>query len=299
MSRGSLPHRVSDASANRPELIEHAAERIGKSKDRRAVFEAIYYHKKRIKTVSEIVDVTSLPRIRVLQEANSLAKQEIIGKAKKDGRLAYEQVDFYQGNKKEILKRLNKPNNRRGLVTKRNPRVTVNVITQKSRGERASARFISVDQLDSFAKVQSVTPNPVGPTLSESVFKRGIQTIIGENGKFNDWGGEQNDLYTTWVRIKGKRCRAAFAFKGPGTKGKLVLKRMGKNGDQIQRLFKSPADLFFVQYYGDIDQSIIEEMEVHAKNRSASTGHVVYFGVIDGQDSKRIIKAYPKAFSGR
>lgn len=29
---------------------------------------------------------------------------------------------------------------------------------------------------------------------------------------------------------------------------------MGKNGDQIQRLFNTPADVFFVQYEGEVKE---------------------------------------------
>src|SRR6266852_1195312 len=38
----------------------------------------------------------------------------------------------------------------------------------------------------------------------------------------------------------------------PATTGPLVPGKMGKNGDQIQRLFGSPAQVFFVQYEEEI-----------------------------------------------
>ena len=101
-------------------------------------------------------------------------------------------------------------------------------------------------------------------------------------------------------------CRAAFppvaAAKTPypakrgGTKGVLAPKKMGKNGDQIQRLFKSPAAVFLVQYWGQVDQSVTEQMEEFAKAKSAVEGTEIYFAVIDGDDSNRLLKAYPRAF---
>ena len=120
--------------------------------------------------------------------------------------------------------------------------------------------------------------------------------IIGEKGKFQDWGGERNDLCSTRMKFQGKRRAAAFAFKGKGLKKKLTPALMGKNGDQIQKLFHTPADIFLLQFWYQIDDAVLEEMQVHAKVRSAADGKRIYYGVIDGQDSARLIQAYPKQF---
>lgn len=106
--------------------------------------------------------------------------------------------------------------------------------------------------------------------------------------RFQDWGGEPNDLYTTKVRFKGKRRPVAFAFKGPGTKGMLTPKKLGKNGDQIQRLFLSPADIFLVQYHDQVGQAVYEQMKVFATVCSIREGKQIWYGVIDGDDSNRI-----------
>ena len=132
--------------------------------------------------------------------------------------------------------------------------------------------------------------------MVEMRFKKGIAKILGEGGRFRDWGGERNDLYTDRVRLAGRRVPAAFAFKGRGTRGVLTPKKMGKNGDQIQRLFKTPAEVFLVQYWGQVDESVVEQMAEFAKAKSAVEGSTVYFGVIDGDDSNRLLQAYPKAF---
>jgi hypothetical protein len=126
--------------------------------------------------------------------------------------------------------------------------------------------------------------------------KAGIARIIGEKGKFQDWGGEPNDLYTTKVRFKGRRRAVAFAFKGPGTKGALTPKKLGKNGDQIQRLFLSPADIFLVQYHDQVGQAVYEQMKVFATVCSIREGKQIWYGVVDGDDSNRIMAAYPKKF---
>jgi hypothetical protein len=133
--------------------------------------------------------------------------------------------------------------------------------------------------------------------MSEARFKCGIKNILGEGGRFNDWGGERSDLSTDKVRVAGIRMRTAFAFKGFGTSGILTPKKMGKNADQIQRLFKCPASVFFVQYWGQIDDSVVDQMAEFAKAKSVSDGELVRYGIIDGDDSNRLIRAYPRAFS--
>jgi len=57
---------------------------------------------------------------------------------------------------------------------------------------------------------------------------------------------------------------------------------MGKRGDQIQRLFRSPADVYMIQYWGQIDESIIEQMEKLATAKSALELRKIFYGVIDG-----------------
>jgi len=171
------------------------------------------------------------------------------------------------------------------------------VVTIKVPRTRVQARYITVDDIDSFARVQDVQVEPGDYTIiPEARFKSGVARILGEGGRFQDWGGERNDLYTNRVCIAGRRHAAAFAFKGPGTKGILTPRRMGKNGDQIQRLFRAPATVFIVQYWGQVADSIAEQMEEFAKAKSAVEGATVYFAVIDGDDSNRLLKAYPKAF---
>ena len=71
---------------------------------------------------------------------------------------------------------------------------------------------------------------------------------------------------------------------------------MGRNADQIQRLFSSAATVFLVQYHGQIAESVLEQMEEFAKAKSVAIGDVVYYGVIDGNDSFRLMAAYSSSF---
>jgi len=72
---------------------------------------------------------------------------------------------------------------------------------------------------------------------------------------------------------------------------------MGKNGDQIQRLFRAPAEIFLVQHWSQIDESILDLMKNLAISKSLNEqGKTIYYGIIDGQDTQRIMAAYPQHF---
>lgn len=52
-----------------------------------------------------------------------------------------------------------------------------------------------------------------------------------------------------------------------------------------------------MQYWDQIDESVIDQMADSAKLKSLAGDKKIYYGVIDGQDSNRIIKAYPSVFA--
>jgi len=157
---------------------------------------------------------------------------------------------------------------------------------------------LTIDEIDSFKKVTTVqlAPGVENVPILEETFKKGLQKILGEQGEFTDWGGEGDDLFSTRLLLNGKRINVAFGLKGRGTKGKLTPKKMGKQGDQIQRLFRAPAEVFLVQYWNQIDESVLEQMKLFATAKSALDGKRIYYGVIDGQDTLRILQAYKECF---
>jgi uncharacterized Fe-S cluster-containing protein len=53
----------------------------------------------------------------------------------------------------------------------------------------------------------------------------------------------------------------------------------------------------FVQYWREIDESVVEQMNALAVAKSLTTGKKIFFGIIDGVDSHRLLKAYPKVFN--
>ncbi len=71
---------------------------------------------------------------------------------------------------------------------------------------------------------------------------------------------------------------------------------MGTNGDQIQRLFRAPAEVFLVEYWNEIDETVVELMKIFATAKSFAEGRKIFFGIIDGQDTARLMAAYPEFF---
>lgn len=292
-----MPARVSDSASNSNEQIAHAAQILGRSHLRRLVFEAIYYGKKPVKTVTEIAQKQDITRKQVLNEGRNLARSELVEQTRHNGETAYQKIDFLHHHKKRILSLAGNPARLKAFPTKRNPGVGVGVFSVRINADLAQTELVTVDDFEQFSAVRGI--GAVGTNncaVPEKQFKHGIQSVLDERGVFRDWGGEQNDLYTTQVTLGGRRRAAAFALKGPGTSGKLVPKKMGKNGDQIQRLFGSPATVFIVQYVGEIDESVIRQMEQLAIAKSVMTQQKIWYGVIDGQDSQRLCVAYLAEF---
>lgn len=293
-----MPTKVTDIRANPNENIVHAAKVIGRSKDRRRVFKEICRGKQRIKTVQEIADATGLTRMRVLQEARVLVANQIVERSRKDSDTAYMKDEFYSHHKKHILAIVENPQSATKYSTKQNPKATTTTYVVVH-GKMPKAEYVTVDDIDSFERVRGISSVNTLIKLSrvkESAVKEGFQKIIHESFGFDDWGGERNDLFTTKIKLRGKRRKAALAFKGRATQGVLIPRKMGKNADQISRLAGSPAEIFVVVYHGKIDESIIEQLKAAALV-NAMSGRKVYYCTIDGDDLNRLAQAYPRAFN--
>jgi len=291
-----MTQETTDIRSNPIEQIKHAAEIIKKSKDRRLVFEAVYSTKQKIKTVTEICTKTGLERIRVLQEAGNLSNNSIIKKTKVRKELAYEKDKFYTQHKNKILSLVGNKNKIAKLATRSTPQTSIITIKVPIQKQKLKDRFITIDEIDSFVRVRKIKKPKKNHPIYEMAFKKGIQKILNQSGTFKDWGGEKNDLFSSRLILNKKRQRVAFGFKGRGTSGVLTPKKMGKNGDQIQRLFESSADVFLVQYWDSISEKVMEQMQGWAQLKSFKENRTIYYGIIDGHDTQRLIEAYKEKF---
>jgi len=290
---------TTDVRSHAQRQIAYAVEILGRSRDRRIVFEEIYRGKKAIKTVDEIAKRIGIGRKRVLEEGLVLYKSKIVSRTRIEGRLAFVKDSFYSQHKTRILHLVTNKRARErfsartGTVTRE-----VTIISVPVARKSIDVKQLTIDEIDSFERVREVTlaPNMKASPILEETFQRGLQKILGEQGEFKDWGGEGDDLFSTRLILNGRRTTVAFGLKGRGTKGKLTPKKLGKQGDQIQRLFRAPADVFLIQYWDQIQESVVEQMRLIAIARSSLDGRRIYYGVVDGQDTLRILEAYKEYF---
>ena len=299
---------VSDNASHRRDQIDNLTDLLVNAPTRQALVRAVNFGKKRAKSVGELAKKLSaeigkkITPKRVTEIGKPLVNRAFTQERilDEDGRktTAYAKFDHHH-DVKEALKLANNKKKREAYHTKSRPKVKVigHTVTIKV-PFKPRVKTLYVDDIKEFQKVKSVKsipPTMSPPRLPEAVVKKGIVKLLGEQLDPKDWGGEPNDLFAR-VTINGKRKRAAFALKGPATKGPLVPGKMGKNGDQIQRLFASPAQIFFVQYEEEIKESVIDLMGRLATAKAITDGEV-YYGVIDLTDTYRLRLAYPKAFT--
>lgn len=288
---------VADRSSNKNEQIVHAAEVIGRSEHRYAVFKAIYTGKTKTKSILVLMKaLPKMPRTRILDAGKALADNDLVTQTKDGSLTAYTKVEFMQRYRDRILAAAMNKKKRDAIPTKRSSARGSAVVSFRIPKTKNLANPLTVDDIESFKAVKKIPDALNYVKMAEKKFKNGVAKILGEKGSFQDWGGELRDLSSTRLRIGGQRRRAAFAFKGPGKSGRLTPGKMGKHGDQIQRLARCPADVFFVQYWAEVDDSVMDQLEQLMRAKSYLESRKVWYGVIDGQDSARLIQAYPKQF---
>ena len=61
-------------------------------------------------------------------------------------------------------------------------------------------------------------------------------------------------------------------------------------------MFETAAEVFLIQYWGAIDETVLKQMEQLAVAKSVMTGNEVIYGIIDGEDSRRLFDAYATKF---
>jgi len=158
-----------------------------------------------------------------------------------------------------------------------------------------------IEGIDSFQKVRDVNPSMVSHFLNNGFLNRAedqiqldLEQILGVSFHKKDWGGEINDLYTANIIVNSTRRATGFLLKGPGIgKKEMTIADCGKNGDQLVRLFTTPADLFVVQYVGPIAEMLVKDVQGKVAELRAQ-GRTAHFVIIEGQDTARLLYAYGK-----
>src|SRR4051812_31445120 len=95
---------VADRSSNKNEQIVHAAEVIGRSEHRYAVFKVIYTGKTKTKSVLALMKaLPAMPRTRILDAGKALADNDLVTQTRDRGVTAYTKIEFMQRYRNKIL----------------------------------------------------------------------------------------------------------------------------------------------------------------------------------------------------
>jgi hypothetical protein len=124
--------------------------------------------------------------------------------------------------------------------------------------------------------------------VPESVVKAAFAEILGEPDVPKDWGGEQFDLWTTRLSVEGQPLRAAFLLKGPAEFKPMTIASLGKNGDQIDRLSSTAADVLVIQHCHSITAPVANMARVYASDPR----HPRRYLTIDGYDTIKILRHF-------
>lgn len=156
-----------------------------------------------------------------------------------------------------------------------------------------------IQSIDSFARVRGVNPEQVQDKLSNGFFdipeaavKQAFVQIIGQSYTPNDWGGESEDIYTSFVLLNGERVQTSIISKGTVRRRETHLGDLGSNGDQLERMMRSSSSkLFLIQSVKPIGQDIINSAEAFI-DQHRNRGNYCYYCTIDGQDTAMLLFAY-------
>lgn len=181
------------------------------------------------------------------------------------------------------------------------PYVVANIVDSSSRLQGDSGPWhnhleVHVSEIGSFEKAQTVQDRLTKASLDllkdvpEADVKAAFAEIINEPMVPKDWGGEASDLFSSRVVLDGRRIATAFLFKGPAKFHPMTPAHLGKNGDQIGRLFSEPADLLVLQHCHEVTVAVRRQMRAYAQQM----GNPRRFCIIDGYDTLRVLKAYGK-----
>jgi hypothetical protein len=122
--------------------------------------------------------------------------------------------------------------------------------------------------------------------IPEQQVKELFCRLLGEAVVPKDWGGEECDIFSSNLSVDGKKCIAAFLLKGPAKFHEMTMVDCGKNGDQIYRLFNTPADVFVIQHCHTITTAVRKTVEAFTL---AQYSRSCRYTIIDGYDTARIL----------
>lgn len=156
---------------------------------------------------------------------------------------------------------------------------------------------LSPEEIDSFERIVNVPETEVAKLaplqISEAEIKKHFCDIMGNPFPQKDWGGEVCDIFCN-IRFRRRAVPAAFILKGKAYADRpLRIADLGKNGDQIVRLFSLPAEVYIIQSNGHIDGTVYSHIQAQVAAKLI-TNQPIYYLVLDGTQTTRLLRAYGK-----
>jgi len=296
-----MPFSVIDVASNEEENVKRWAKALKGGGAKLKVFETIYSGKRRVWSAKDISQSLgpSYSTKRVTEVGKQLVRDTLANQVSSYP-VVYEKIDHVHHRKRQLLSLASSKERRAALATKREPKVAVKVVSNGIKQRLGRAILLTLDDIDQFAQVRLIRRTPLLRPLPENRFKSGLQKLFQDTGIYKDWGGERSDFFTHKLKIKGRRHAAAFALKGPGVGVRtMTLGRWGKHGSQIQRLVSTPADVFILQFEGQIDEDSIEQLKKLTEAKAYQEQRTLYYGYLDRDDCARLRFAYSAQFTQR
>jgi hypothetical protein len=125
--------------------------------------------------------------------------------------------------------------------------------------------------------------------IPELAIKELICSLLGEHSVPGDWGGEESDVLSSNLIVDDCRHTGAFLLKGPSRFHPMKPTDLGKNGDQLYRLFNIPAHIYVVQHCHTIGAAVRKQAEAFALARSFVAPCRIVF--MDGITTARLLRA--------
>jgi hypothetical protein len=185
-----------------------------------------------------------------------------------------------------------------GLTSDLKEKVSTLESIAKSIGEYSIAmtQELFIEEIDSFAKARDINPRQVKGSLPLTLSADQLQTFLGEilgeplQGQSPE---ETPAILTTTVKVGGDRVETAVLIKGGATRGKLTLKKCGKDAEEIARLVAVSAQLYIILHGDQIDGRVMQNLR-HKIQAMNTEGKSCCMCFVDGPDTARILLAYGK-----
>lgn len=123
-----MPQSVVDHLSNEDEHVSKAVRELSRSEHKLAVFRFVYYHKKKCKTVDEIIENTDLTRKQVLNAGNKLVAKHLVAQPP-DKPTRYCKVPGIAALKERILRLASDPLKAKAVIEKKEKASTTIITT--------------------------------------------------------------------------------------------------------------------------------------------------------------------------